>query len=116
MSVPFAWARAYRDRLYVSGHGAQAADGSPAGPFGAGPRRSRWRTRSTPRQTALAMLGAIEREIGDVDRVAAWLVVHRLVNAEPGYAQTTSVINPSPSWCWRSSGTTSAAMPARPSG
>jgi hypothetical protein len=30
----FAWTRVYNDRLYLSGHGAQAPDGSYIGPFG----------------------------------------------------------------------------------
>src|SRR5690348_589907 len=32
--LDFAWARVHGDRVYVSGHGPQAADGSVIGPFG----------------------------------------------------------------------------------
>ena len=30
----------------------------------------------------------------DLDRVSAWLIVNGYVNAEPGYPQTTAVMNP----------------------
>lgn len=39
------------------------------------------------------MLGSLQRELGDLDRVTAWLMVYGMVNAEPGYAQTTNAIN-----------------------
>ena len=32
--------------------------------------------------------------LGDLDRVTAWLTVNGFVNAEPGYPQTTAVMNP----------------------
>jgi hypothetical protein len=41
----------------------------------------------------LAMLASLKRAIGDLDRVA-WLTVNGFVNADPGYAQTTLVMNP----------------------
>ena len=36
----------------------------------------------------------MKRAIGDLDRIAAWLMVFGNVNADPGYAQTTLVVNP----------------------
>jgi YjgF/chorismate_mutase-like, putative endoribonuclease len=45
------------------------------------------------RATALSMLASLKRELGDLDRVTAWLMVYGMVNAEPGYAQTTNAIN-----------------------
>ena len=45
------------------------------------------------RETALAVLGSLRRQLGDLDRVTAWLMVYGMVNADPGYAQTTNVIN-----------------------
>jgi hypothetical protein len=32
--------------------------------------------------------------LGDLDRVTAWLMVNGYINAEPGYPQTISVMNP----------------------
>jgi hypothetical protein len=37
------------------------------------------------------MLASLKRELGDLDRVTAWLMVYGMVNAEPGYGQTTNV-------------------------
>jgi hypothetical protein len=34
LEIPFRWVRVRRDRAFVSGHGALAADGTPLGPFG----------------------------------------------------------------------------------
>jgi YjgF/chorismate_mutase-like, putative endoribonuclease len=46
------------------------------------------------RNTALSMLGSLlKRELGDLDRVTAWLMVYGMVHADPGYPQTTNAIN-----------------------
>jgi hypothetical protein len=45
------------------------------------------------RLTVLAILGNVKRAIGDLDRITAWLTVTGMVNADPGYPQTTNVIN-----------------------
>ena len=39
------------------------------------------------------MLASLKRAIGDLDRITAWLMVYGMVNADPGYAQTTNAIN-----------------------
>jgi hypothetical protein len=39
------------------------------------------------------VLGSLKRELGDLDRVTAWLMVYGLVNAAPEVAQATNVIN-----------------------
>lgn len=40
------------------------------------------------------MFAALERAIGSLDAVQAWLTVDGYVNAAPGYTQTTAVLNP----------------------
>jgi hypothetical protein len=40
------------------------------------------------------MLSSLRRAVGDLDRVQDWLVVNGFVNADPGYPQTTAVLNP----------------------
>ena len=90
----FAWTRVRGNRIYISGHGAQAPDGSYIGPFGKVPSEvSLEEAQQAARDTALSMLSSIKRELGDLDRVTAWLIVHGMVNAEPGYPQTTNAIN-----------------------
>jgi enamine deaminase RidA (YjgF/YER057c/UK114 family) len=94
ITISFAWTRRHGNRVYVSGHAAQNPDGSPAGPFGKVPTEvSLEAAQQAARGTALAILGSLKREVGNLDHVTAWLMVHGMVNAEPGYAQTTNVIN-----------------------
>jgi YjgF/chorismate_mutase-like, putative endoribonuclease len=45
------------------------------------------------RGAALSVIGSLKRELGDLDRVSAWLMVHGLVNAAPGFEGTAGVIN-----------------------
>jgi hypothetical protein len=90
----FAWTRVRGNHIYVSGHGAQAPDGSFLGPFGKVPTEvSLDAAQASARSTALSILASLKRELGDLDRVTAWLMVYGMVNAEPGYGQTTNVIN-----------------------
>jgi hypothetical protein len=39
------------------------------------------------------MLGSLKRALGDLDRVTAWLMAYGMVNADPGYPETTNVAN-----------------------
>lgn len=94
IKISFAWARMRGNRLYLSGHGPLATDGSPLGPFGKVPTEVPLEAaQEAARSTALAMLASLKRELGDLDRVTAWLMVYGMVNAEPGYGQTTNVLN-----------------------
>ena len=92
-SLPFRLVRLAGDRAFVSGHPASAADGS-LGPFGNVPSVvSLGDAPQAARLTGLAMVGSLERALGDLDRIHAWLMVSGFVNAEPGFAQTTQVMN-----------------------
>ena len=92
--VPFAWVRVRGNRAYVSGHGPQNADGSLGGPFGkVGAAVSPEQAYQSARLTGLSILGSLKRELGDLDRVTAWLRVFGMVNAAPGFNQTPGVIN-----------------------
>src|SRR5262252_1405860 len=95
VTIPFRWARVRGQRVFLSGHGALSPDGAPLGPFGAVPSQvSLERAQTSARSALLAMLASLKRAIGDLDKVAAWLTVNGFVNADPGYAQTTLVMNP----------------------
>jgi hypothetical protein len=90
LQFSFAWTRARGNRLYVAGHSAQAPDGSFAGPFGKVPSEvSLEAAQTAARDTALSVLASLKREVGDLDRVVAWLMVYGMVNADAGYPQTT---------------------------
>ena len=45
------------------------------------------------RLTALSMLGSLQRELGDLDRIAAWVRVFGMVNSAAGFNRQPSVIN-----------------------
>ena len=94
LHLPFSWVRVRGDRAYVSGHAAMNPDGSLAGPFGqVGAEISVEQGYEAARLTALAALGSLKRELGDLDRVTAWLRVFGMVNSAPGFAQQPNVIN-----------------------
>ena len=92
--LPFAFVRRYGDRAYISGHGPQGAYGTLTGPFGkVGADVSPEQAYEAARRTGLAILGSLKRELGDLDRVTAWLRVFGMVNAAPDFAQMPQVIN-----------------------
>jgi enamine deaminase RidA (YjgF/YER057c/UK114 family) len=94
MTIPFAWVRVSGSRVFISGHGATARDGTPVGPFGRVPSEvSLEDAQASARATALSVLGDLSRTIGDLDAITAWVMVQGMVNADPGYPQTTGVIN-----------------------
>jgi enamine deaminase RidA (YjgF/YER057c/UK114 family) len=81
-------------RAYVSGHGALNPDGSLAGPLGkVGAEVSEGQGYEAARLAALSMLGSLKRELGDLDRVGAWLRVFGMVNSAPGFDRQPNVIN-----------------------
>jgi hypothetical protein len=92
--LPFAFARLEGRRIYLAGHGPQAPDGSIAPPRGkVGAEVSPAEGYEAARLTGLSILGTLKRELGDLDRVTAWLRVFGMVNAAPGFADLPSVIN-----------------------
>ncbi len=95
VEIPFDWVRAHQDRAFVAGHGPLNADGSPAGPFGKVPTEVTLEdAQRSARLAALAMLASLRTALDDLDRITAWLTIDGHVNAEPGYGETTAVINP----------------------
>ena len=92
--LPFSFVRIHNGIAYISGHGPQAADGSVAGPFGkVGAEVSIEQGYAAARAIALSMLGSLQRELGDLDRVSQWLRLHGMVNCAPDFAQQPAVIN-----------------------
>jgi len=49
--------------------------------------------RHSARLTGLSILASLKRELGDLDRVSAWLRVFGMVNSAPGFKQQPGVIN-----------------------
>lgn len=91
---PFAWVRVRGNRAYISGHLPLSAAGSLAEPLGkVGAELTAEQGAAVARQVGLAMLGNLQRELGSLDRIRAWLRVLGMVNAAPGFSQVPVVVN-----------------------
>jgi enamine deaminase RidA (YjgF/YER057c/UK114 family) len=92
--LPFPWIRIVGTRALISGHGPTTVDGSLAPPLGkVGSDVSVEQGYAAARLTALAILGSLKRELGDLDRVAVWLRIFGMVNSAPGFNKQPAVIN-----------------------
>lgn len=93
-SSPPHWIRVRRNIAYLSGQSARNPDGSPAGPYGKVPSVvSIADAQEAAKGCALALLGILKRELGDLDRISAWLSVTAMVNADAGFEATSAVTN-----------------------
>lgn len=92
--LPFRLVRVVGSRAYVSGHGPLNSDGTLAPPLGkVGRDVSVEQGYRAARLTALAMLGSLERELGDLDRIRAFTRVFGMVNSAAGFNQQPRVMN-----------------------
>lgn len=92
--LPFAFVHVVGRRAVISGHGPQQADGSLAGPFGkVGADLDVGQGHAAARLTALSILGSLQRALGDLDRIAAWVRVFGMVDCAPGFDRHPAVIN-----------------------
>jgi enamine deaminase RidA (YjgF/YER057c/UK114 family) len=92
--LPFPWVRIVGTRAIVSGHGPQNADGTLAMPLGkVGRELTPEEGYAAARLTALGVLASLQRALGNLDRITAWVRVFGMVNAAPGFNRTPGVIN-----------------------
>lgn len=92
--LPFPWIRIVGTRALISGHGPTNADGSLAQPLGkVGRDVSVEQACAAARLTGLAIFASLERELGDLDRIAGWSRVFGMVNSAPGFNRQPAVIN-----------------------
>ncbi len=81
-------------RAIIAGHGPRAADGTFFGPAGkVGRELTVEQGYAAARAAGLAVLGDLKRELGDLDRVSAWLRVFGMVNSAPGFTGQAAVID-----------------------
>jgi enamine deaminase RidA (YjgF/YER057c/UK114 family) len=81
-------------RALISGHGPLASDGTVAAPLGKlGREVTVEQGYAAARLTALAMLGSLQRALGDLDRITAWTRVFGMVASAPGFDRQPAVIN-----------------------
>jgi enamine deaminase RidA (YjgF/YER057c/UK114 family) len=94
MVLPFPWVNVRGDRVFVSGHGPQELDGSPAGPFGqVGANVSIEDGKRLARYAGLSILGSLQRELGSLDRVVGWCRVFGMVNCASGFDKPSAIVN-----------------------
>lgn len=92
--LPFQFVRVTGSRAFIAGHGPTNADGSLAAPLGkVGGDVTLEQAHAAARLTALAILGSLKRELGDLDRIVAWNRVFGMVNSAPGFNRQPAVIN-----------------------
>ena len=90
--LPFAFVRVHGDFAYVSGHG--PLDGDRVLFTGrVGGEVSVEQAYEAARATGLSMLASLERELGDLDRVTAWIKALGFVSCAEGFNATPAVIN-----------------------
>jgi hypothetical protein len=90
----FPFVRLIGNRAYVSGHGPTNLDGSIAEPTGkVGFDLTKEEAYQSARLTGLAILSSLKQELGDLDRVTAWLRVFGMVNSAAGFNEQPFVIN-----------------------
>ena len=94
VQLPFPWVRVHGNRAYISGHAPQNADGSLADPLGkVGDDLTVEQAANQARRVGLSILGSLKRELGDLNRVSAWLRTFGMVNSAPGFNRQPEVIN-----------------------
>jgi enamine deaminase RidA (YjgF/YER057c/UK114 family) len=92
--LPFQFVRVVGRRALISGHGPLASDGTVAAPLGKlGREVTVEQGYAAARLTALAMLGSLQRALGDLDRITAWTRVFGMVASAPGFDRQPAVIN-----------------------
>ncbi len=95
IEISFAWVRIFGNKAYISGHGPQNPDGSPAGPFGkVGATVTPEQARDAARGATLSILASLQQALGELDQITAWLRVDGLISVAPGFTNTTNVMTP----------------------
>tara|TARA_B100000959_G_scaffold1703_1_gene1848 strand:+ start:2156 stop:2638 length:483 start_codon:yes stop_codon:yes gene_type:complete len=94
LEMQFSWVRVSGNRVFISGHVALNVDGSVSEVTGkVGGQVTVEQGYEAARQTGLAILSSLKRELGTLNKITAWLRVFGMVNVEPGFVKTPSVIN-----------------------
>ena len=93
VKTPSVWVRLRGDKAYISGHGPQNHDGSVAGPYGKVGTNyvSVEQGYESAKLAGLSILGSLKRELGRLDKVAAWLQVRVMINTAEGFTKTADV-------------------------
>ncbi len=92
--LPFRAVRLSGRRAVFSGHGPQNPDGSIATPLGKlGRELTVEQGYAAARLTTLSILGSLQRALGNLDRITAWVRIFGMVASASGFDRQPSVIN-----------------------
>jgi enamine deaminase RidA (YjgF/YER057c/UK114 family) len=92
VELPFEYVRMHGDLAYVSGHG--PLDGDRVLVTGSvGAEVAVEQAYDAARATALSMFASLRRELGDLDRVTAWVKLLGFVKCAEGFNVTPAAIN-----------------------
>ena len=92
--LPFQMVRVCGPRAFISGHAPLRTDGTLAEPRGkVGREVTLEQAQQAARLTGLAILGSLQRALGDLDRVQRWCRVFGRVNSASGFHRQPAVIN-----------------------
>lgn len=91
--LPFSSVRVVGDRAVVSGHGPQAPDGTLAMRGTVGQDVSVEQGYEAARLVGLSILGSLQRELGSLDRITAWIKALGMVRCGPDFGEHPAVIN-----------------------
>jgi enamine deaminase RidA (YjgF/YER057c/UK114 family) len=92
VQLPFEFVRVHGDLAYVSGHG--PLDGDRVLVTGSvGAEVTVEQAYDAARAAALSMLASLKEELGDLDRVTAWLKLLGFVKCAEGFNATPAAIN-----------------------
>ncbi len=94
ITIPVSLVRARGKRVLVSGHVPLDPEGAVAGPFGrVGAEVSAEQGQQVAQAVLLAILASLKHELGDLDRIGAWLRVYGMVCAAPGFTAFPMLMN-----------------------
>ena len=94
LHLPFSFVNVRGNRVLISGHPKNGADGGIAGPFGTvGTDLTTDQAYAEAREVGLTVLANIRAEIGQLSRIAGWVRVFGMVTSTPGYTEQHLVVN-----------------------
>ena len=94
LTLPFNFINVRGNRVLISGHPRQAADGTFDGPYGqVGKELTVGEAQDAAGGIALSVLSNLKSTIGDLSRVTGWVRVFGMVNSAPGFDEQHLVIN-----------------------
>ena len=86
--------REYGSRVFLGGHVPLDSHGQVCGPFGkVGAEISLEQAQEAARRALLGVLASLKKQLGDLDRVQAWLRIGGLVNTAPNFNEYPRVMN-----------------------